>query len=280
MTIDSHQHFWKFDPSRHDWINEDMRAIRRDFMPEDLWPLLKARCIDGSVVVQVDQNEEENQFLLRLAEEYDFIKGVVGWVDFKMYGLEEELQRLSTQRKLKGFRHIVQGEPRGFLNGPSFLRGVKALRGTRFTYDLLVYHYQLEESIKFVRKIGDVKLVVDHLAKPSISTGETESWKKNMQAIASFENVSVKLSGMVTEASWQGWSEKDFEPYLDTMFNLFGVRRLMYGSDWPVCLVAATYDEQAEIINSYISRLSSDERERVLGGNAVDFYGLPKVEKV
>jgi L-fuconolactonase len=272
--IDSHQHFWKYDPRRHSWIDDKMKVIQKDFLPSDLEPLLKKNQLEGCVAVQVDQAEMENTFLLELARQHKFIKGVVGWVDLRAPDLEERLEYFSQFPSLKGFRHIVQGEPKGFLSNPTFIKGVKKLAQFNFTYDLLIYHHQLQEALPFVQQVQEVKIVIDHLAKPSIRTKEKTHWELNMAALATFQNVHCKLSGMVTEANWHSWRQEDFEPYLDEVFECFGADRLMYGSDWPVCLVAANYDEQLSIVRQYVSKLSSVEKQKVFGDNAKRFYNL------
>ena len=272
--IDSHQHFWTYNPARHAWITDDMKVIRRDFLPEDLRPILQKNNIDGSVVVQVDQTEDETLSLLAMANRHDFIKGVVGWIDLVNANLESRLEYFSSLKKLKGFRHIVQAEKPGFLLKPAFIKGVQTLARHQFSYDLLVYHHQLEEALDFVRQVPQTKIVVDHLAKPSIVTQDRKQWEIHMRAMAEFPNVFCKVSGMVTEARWPGWSYQDFIPYLDGVINAFGTDRLLYGSDWPVCLVAATYEEQFSIVQKYITALSAPEKKQVLGGNAERFYNL------
>lgn len=272
--IDSHQHFWKYDSARHAWITDDMKAIRRDFRPPDLKPVLAKHGMEGCVTVQVDQTEEETLDLIALADENEFIKGVVGWVDLRNENLRARLQHFSSFKKLKGFRHIVQGEKPGFLEQPSFARGVRELGGFGFTYDLLVYHHQLAEALKFISQVGDTKIVVDHLAKPAIALGDIDAWRKHMKAMAAHEYVHCKVSGMVTEAKWPGWTYSDFVPYLDVVVEAFGADRLLYGSDWPVCLVAATYDQQFSIIQNYFASFSAVEKEKILGGNAKRFYNL------
>ncbi|HEY9005824.1 MAG TPA: amidohydrolase family protein [Ohtaekwangia sp.] len=272
--IDSHQHFWKYSPVKDAWIADDMRVIQRDFFPEDLAPILAANNIDGCVAVQADQSEAETHFLLELAGQHDFIKGVVGWVDLRADNLTERLAYFSQYKKLKGFRHIVQGEPAGFMLDPKFIKGVKALSSFHYTYDLLLYHYQLEEALQFVEQVPDVKIVVDHIAKPSIRTKEKTKWELNMAALSTFENVYCKVSGMVTEADWKNWKKEDFFPYLDELQETFGVHRLLYGSDWPVCLVAGTYEQQLSIVQSYFSTFSNDENNLVMGENARKFYNL------
>jgi L-fuconolactonase len=272
--IDAHQHFWKYDPARHEWITDEMRTIRRDFQPEDLRPLLEKNNIEGSVVVQVDQTEDETLSLVSLANQYDFVRGVVGWIDLQNANLESRLEYFSRLKKLRGFRHIVQGEPPGFLLQPSFIQGVRKLHAFDFTYDLLVYHNQLAEALRFVSAVPDTKIVIDHLAKPSIVSGELAEWEKHIRQMAAFPNVSCKVSGMVTEARWPGWKASDFTPYMDVVFDAFGTDRLLYGSDWPVCLVAASYDEQLSITVDYLKKFSDREKKRVLGENAKRFYNL------
>jgi L-fuconolactonase len=274
MNIDSHQHFWKYHPVKDAWITDEMRAIQKDFLPDDLLPLLKQHGISGCVAVQADQSETETNFLLSLAEKHDFIKGVVGWIDLKAVDLEQQLEYFSQFPKLKGFRHVVQGEPKGFLSDQKFLEGVKQLKKFDLTYDLLIYHHQLEEALYFANKVPEVNIVVDHIAKPSIKTGEKTHWELYMAALATFQNVYCKISGMVTEADWKKWKQEDFDPYLDEVFEAFGPNRIMYGSDWPVCLLAAKYEDQLSIVLNYLTRLSSAEKKLVLGENAKRFYNL------
>jgi L-fuconolactonase len=274
MIIDSHQHFWKYHPIKDAWITDEMKVLQHDFLPEDLYPLLKKNKIDGCVAVQADQSEDETLFLLELAAQNDFIKGVVGWVDLRRPDLEERLAHFSGFKKLKGFRHIVQSEPKGFLTDRSFIEGVNKLASYNFTYDLLIKHHQLEEALDFLAQVQDVKIVVDHLAKPSIKTGEKTHWELNMAAVASFQNVSCKISGMVTEADWMGWTRHTFTPYLDELFEMFGAKRLMYGSDWPVCLLAASYEQQLDIVQSYLEASSEIEKQMIMGENAAGFYNL------
>ncbi len=274
MVIDSHQHFWKYDPVRDSWITDEMAVIQRDFLPDDLAPELKSNGVDGCVSVQADQSETETEFLLHLADEAPIVQGVVGWVDLRSDDLTDRLQYFKKFPKLKGFRHVVQGEPKGFLSNPKFVNGVNELRKDGFTYDLLIYHHQLPEALEFVAKVPETKIVIDHIAKPAIARGEKTQWELNMAAMATFPNIFCKLSGMVTEASWSNWKRDDFYPYLDEVLEAFGPSRVIYGSDWPVCLVAASYAEQFDIVRSYISQLSEAEQKAILGGNAIAFYGL------
>jgi L-fuconolactonase len=275
MKIDSHQHFWKYNAQNHAWINGDMKVIQKDFMPSDLEPILKTHQFDGCVSVQVDQNDEESAFLLQLADENDFIKGVVGWVDLQSNDVDDKLEEYAEKKKMKGFRHIVQGESdTEFMLRPKFKNGIAALSAYNFTYDILIYHYQLEQAIQFVKFFPEQKLVIDHIAKPDIKSGEYAQWQTNIKKIALHQNVYCKVSGMVTEADWHDWKESDFKIYLDTIVKAFGTDRIMYGSDFPVCLLAATYEQQLSIVNNYFEAFSNVEKKKIMGGNAVKFYNL------
>jgi L-fuconolactonase len=274
MKIDSHVHFWKYQPTRDAWITEEMKIIQRDWLPQDLLPWLQHHHINGAVAVQADQSEEETNFLLALADQFDFIKGVVGWVDLRSAQVESRLSHFTSFKKIKGFRHIVQAEAEGFLLQPDFLRGIRLLRAFDFTYDILVYPKHLKAVREFVHRNPDQHFVIDHLAKPLIKSREMDTWKNDMVQLAAHEKVYCKVSGLVTEADWKNWKGQDFAPYLDVVFDLFGTKRILYGSDWPVCLVAATYQQQQSIVENYISNLSIQEKEDIMGGNAVRFYNL------
>lgn len=274
--IDAHQHFWKFDPVRDSWITEDMSVIRRDFGPADLLPLLESNGMEGSVIVQSDQSEEENAFQLENAEKFDFIKGVVGWVDLRADNLHERLAYYKQFEKLKGFRHVLQGEKdRALMLNPAFKKGIAALKQFGYTYDILIYPNQLGYVPELVSAFPDQPFVIDHIAKPFIRTGEAlEEWKAAMKTVAGYQNVSCKISGMVTEADWKNWKKEDFKPYLDTVVEAFGTQRILYGSDWPVCLVAASYSQMMGIVRNYFSGFSQAEQSAFFGGNATTFYNL------
>ncbi|WP_109697207.1 amidohydrolase family protein [Chitinophaga deserti] len=275
MTIDAHQHFWRFDPVRDAWITEEMNVIRRDFLPADLAPLLKTAGIDGCVAVQADQSEAETQFLLDCALENDFVKAVVGWVDLRSPQVAERLAYWAGQPLVKGFRHIVQGEADDrFLLREDFNKGISALKKHGFTYDILVFPHQLPAVEQFVEMHPEQPFVIDHLAKPYIKKKEIGDWTKQIRRIARWPHVQCKLSGMVTEADMQNWKESDFRPYLDIVLEAFGPGRLMYGSDWPVCLLAADYTRQKGIVDSFIASLSASEKARIMGGNAAAFYNI------
>jgi L-fuconolactonase len=275
MRIDSHQHFWKFDPVRDSWITDEMAVIQKDFLPGDFQSVLKKNKFDGSVVVQSDQSENENEFQLKNGEENDFIKGVVGWVDLRANNIEERLAHCSSFKKMKGFRHVLQGEKdRSLMLKPGFMNGISKLEKFGFTYDILVYPDQLKYIPEFVGAFMNQKFVIDHLAKPPIRDHGISEWKKEMQNVARFENVHCKISGMVTEADWRNWKQDDFIPYLDVVIEAFGPDRIMYGSDWPVCLVAASYEQVVSIVHEYFSSFSETEQELFFGGNATRFYNL------
>lgn len=275
MKIDAHQHFWQFDPVRDAWITEPtMSKIRRDFMPEHLKPILDKNGIGGSVAVQADQSIRETQFLLDLADENAFIKGVVGWINLKSADLGQQLNALSVYPKLKGFRHILQGEKPEFMLQKAFIEGVKWLGKKGYTYDILVFPKHLSAVQQFLKTLHNQPFVIDHIAKPYIKQGLIKQWKRDMERIAQYENVWCKVSGMVTEADWINWQPTDFTPYLDVVFEAFGTNRIMYGSDWPVCLLAANYEKQWAIVENYVSKLSDTEGGKILGQNAQSFYKI------
>jgi len=275
MIIDAHQHFWRYNPERHGWITDDMAAIRRDFLPKELEQIYRHNDIDGCVAVQADQTEGESEYLLAFSRKYDFIRGVVGWVNLRDEKVKDRLDYYSTEEKMKGFRHIVQGESDpNFLMGDDFCRGIGLLKSYKFTYDVLVYHHQLYQVEPFVKKFPDQSFIIDHIAKPSIATHEIKQWSIHMRAIASHENVYCKLSGMVTEADANNWTYDDIAPYIDVVLECFGPSRLVYGSDWPVCLVAASYEEQFGVVQKAIEKLSPNEKKQILGENAIRFYHL------
>lgn len=274
MQIDAHQHFWFYNAERDSWITEEMQRIRRDFLPADLEPVLKQNGMEGCVAVQADQSESETLFLLQLAEAYDFIKGVVGWVDLRAKNLYERLEFFSQFEELKGFRHVVQGEPDDFMMRPEFIRGVRQLAAFDLTYDILIYPTQLKAALHLVRTVPEVPFIIDHIAKPYIKDQKINTWSNYLTEIAKSPNVYCKVSGMVTEADWQTWKPEDFRPYLDVVFEHFGPNRLVFGSDWPVCLVAAEYEEVKSIVEDYVKPWGEDVRQKVFGGNAVKFYNL------
>jgi len=273
-SIDSHQHFWQYDPVQHDWIDDNMSVIRKDFFPADLQPVLQQNNIDGTVAVQADQTKAETDFLLQLQKDNPFIKGVVGWVDLRANNIEEQLAAYKQFDAVKGFRHVLQGEAPEFMLQPDFLNGIAALKQFDFTYDILIFPKHLPAAIKLVQQFPDQKFVIDHLAKPYIKAGLIDEWKQDMHTIAQYPNVYCKVSGMVTEADYKNWTAENFKPYLDVVVQAFGTKRLMYGSDWPVCLVAASYEKMLGIVKEYFSSFTTTEQQDMFGNNAAAFYKL------
>jgi len=274
-TIDAHQHFWQFDPVRDNWINEEMAIIQHDFLPQQLEKILSENGIDGSVIVQSDQSEKENEFQLNNAAQYDFIRGVVGWVDLQAVDIEEKLLYYQQFKKLKGFRHVLQGEPqRDLMLQPAFKNGIGLLNKYGFSYDVLIFPDQLKYAAQLAAAFPDQPFVIDHIAKPKIKDGLIADWKKDIFSLAAHENVVCKISGMVTEADWKNWKAEDFTPYLDVIVAAFGTDRIMYGSDWPVCLVAADYAKTKQIVDDYFSQFSADEQAAFYGKTASAFYKL------
>ena len=275
MTIDAHQHFWKYNEERDSWITDEMSVIQRNFLPEDLRPILAANHIDGSVIVQSDQSKEENVFQLANALQHDFVKGVVGWVDFQAENISDQLDYYQEFKKMKGFRHVLQGEKqRDFMLRPAFMQGISKLENFGYTYDILIYPDQLQHTIAFVKSFPNQRFVLDHIAKPYIKDKKIDDWQSQISELAKNENVWCKVSGMVTEANWSAWKKDDLAPYLNAVVEAFGTQRLMYGSDWPVCLVAASYEQVVGLVRDFFSTFSKTEQEAIFGENAIKFYNL------
>ncbi|MBD1362888.1 amidohydrolase family protein [Mucilaginibacter sp. ZT4R22] len=274
QKIDAHQHFWKFDPLRDAWITDDMAVIQRDFFPAHLAPVLAENAIDGCIAVQADQSEAQNSFLMELAANNSFIKGVVGWVDLQADNLDERLQYYKQHSIIKGFRHVLQAEAGEFMLTEKFTRGISQLHQYGFTYDVLIKHDQLSYAEKLVAAFPQQKFVIDHLAKPAIKAQETAPWAQQIAAIAQHKNVYCKISGFCTEADWDNWQPADIKPYLDVVFDAFGTDRLMFGSDWPVSLLAGGYNKTVECLTAYLASFSPADQEKFWGGNAAAFYNL------
>jgi len=276
MKIDSHHHFWRYRPETHGWIDERMGVLKRDYLPEDLAPLLRAQGFDGCVAVQAAQTLDETRFLLDLSDHHAFIRAVVGWVDLRSPDVERQLADLARHPRFKGVRHIVQSEPDDrFLVREDVLRGLAVLEPFGLAYDILIYARQLPAAIELARRLPRQRFVLDHIAKPEIAAGRVSPWKEQVRELAASPNASCKLSGMVTEAAWKGWTAADFRPYLDVVFEAFGPDRLMIGSDWPVCLLAGDYGTVMGLVEDYMAGRPAAEREKVLGGNAARFYRIP-----
>jgi L-fuconolactonase len=275
MKIDSHQHFWNYNSTQYPWMGESMASLRRDYLPSHLAPLLKAASIDGTVSVQARQVVEESYWLLELADQNPFIKGVVGWVDLRSPKVAEQLEKLARYPKLRGVRHVVHDEPDDrFMMREDFRRGLKELKKYKLPYDLLLFPRHLPIACELLKQFPEQPFVLDHIAKPLIKERKMEPWRTDLRRLAEFTNVHCKVSGMVTEADWAHWKRRDFTPYLDVVFESFGTKRIMIGSDWPVCTLAGTYSGVMQIAANYVQRLSSDERTDVWSENARRFYGL------
>ena len=275
LIIDAHQHFWKYDAQEYAWISDELAPLKRDFLPEELLQLLNKEKISGAISVQARQSEKENEFLLNHAKGNPFIKGVVGWIDLRSEKVEERLSFYRNFPILKGFRHVVQDEKDPeFMLHPAFLQGIEQLIKYGYCYDILVYARQLPQVLAFLNHFPDKPFIIDHLAKPDIKQGGFTSWQADMRKIAAFPKVLIKVSGMITEADWHHWKKEDFYPYLDELVLSFGVERLCYGSDWPVCNLAGNYSLQWDIVKSYFSTFNPSDINKVMGWNTQRFYHL------
>jgi L-fuconolactonase len=273
MNVDAHQHFWRYQPRDYAWIDDRMTALRRDFLPRDLLPHLEQAGVDATIAVQTQHSIAETEWLLQLAGAHPFIAGVVGWVDLQAGDVEAQLAQLGARGPLSGIRHIVQSEPDDrFLLGAAFGRGIAALGQAGLPYDILIYPRHLAAAAEFAGRFPAQTFVLDHLAKPEIRTGAIDAWAADLRRLAAAPNVWCKLSGLVTEADWGAWTPAQIEPYLDVAFECFGAGRLMAGSDWPVCTLAADYSRTMTVVRDYLGRFTSAEREAVLGGNARAVY--------
>ena len=275
MRIDSHQHFWKYDPEQYGWMNDQMAVLRHNHLPVDLDAAQAHLGFDGSVAVQARQSLEENRWLLELSDSNPRIRGVVGWVDLQSDEVNAQLAQFANHSRFVGVRHVVQDEPDdNFMLRAEFVHGISRLEDFGLTYDILIYPRQLPAAISLVKQFPKQAFVLDHIAKPLIKTGVQEPWAHQIRKLAGYPNVYCKISGMVTEADWRSWKPKDFQSYLEVVLEAFGPERLMIGSDWPVCLLSAEYAEVLCIANSLIDRVSLHEAKAMRGTNATQFYGL------
>jgi len=275
MRCDAHQHFWRYTPEEYGWIGPDMGILKKDHLPADLAPLLEAVGIEGTVAVQARQTLDETEWLLQLADNYSLIKGVVGWVDLRSPELRGQLELFCAHPKLRGVRHVVQDEPDDrFMLREDFICGLGMLAEFDLTYDILIFSRHLPVACELVARFPDQRFVLDHIAKPFIKDRKVTPWDGDIRRLAAYPNVFCKVSGMVTEADWHQWQSADFRPYLDVVFAAFGSRRIMFGSDWPVCTLAGTYADVVEIVSDYVQQLSEEEQDDVWGETARRFYGL------
>lgn len=274
MLVDTHVHFWHFDKEQDGWITDEMEVLQNDYLPGTIAPTLKRNGIDACVAVQARQTELETHFLVELSKTHDIIKGVVGWVDLQNKNLEQRLQYFSQYPVIKGWRHIVQAEPDDFLLRKEFQRGIQALQPYGYTYDILIYHRQLKAAVEFASRFPEQKFIIDHCAKPDIRKKEITEWKILMQEMAKHPHMYCKLSGLFTEARWKKWTPTDFYPYLDVVFEAFGPDRLLFGSDWPVILVAGMYVQWKSLLEKYMENYKEEDRQKIFGENAARFYNL------
>ena len=275
MKSDSHHHFWRYSQSEYGWIHDGMRTIRRSFLPLDLEREIAEVGIDGVVSVQARQTLSETEDLLAWAQEHDFIRGVVGWVPLVSGSVREEIERFADRDELKGVRHVLQSEPDNhYMLRDDFNRGVALLEDFGLVYDILIFERHLPQTLQFVDRHPDQVFVLDHAAKPRIKEGLLAPWQSNLTQLAQRPNVYCKVSGMVNEADWGTWSEEQLMPYFDIIFSAFGPKRLMFGSDWPMCLLATPYGRWFRLVEKYVARLSDTEQERFWDGTAVEAYGL------
>lgn len=271
--IDAHQHYWRYDPQEYGWIDESMARIRRDFLPAEAKREMDAAGVGAAIAVQARQTLDETRWLLDLARQSPFLRGVVGWIDLQG-DVDAQLAGFAGDRALVGVRHIVQSEADGFLQRPALLGGVARLEPAGLTYDILVYARQLSGAVAFARRFPRQRFVLDHLGKPDVRGGELTGWGRHLRDLAALPNVCCKLSGLVTEADWRAWTRGQLRPYLDTALDAFGPDRIMIGSDWPVCLVAAPYAEAIGLVRDAIGEYSAAEQQRMLAGTATEFWNL------
>jgi L-fuconolactonase len=272
FILDCHQHFWKYDSVVHNWITDDMSILKQHYLPYQLEKLLLPSNVMGTIAVQAEQSAAETDFLLELAHQHPFIKGVVGWIDLCQPDLTDCLSKYANEKKLKGFRHILQSESPDFMLQKAFIDGLRLIGNAGYTFDLLLYPQHIAAATKLVSQLPHLNFVVDHLAKPHIREGIMAGWQEDIAALAIYPNVYCKLSGLVTEANWKFWKYDDLLPYLDHIVNCFGTSRLMVGSDWPVCLLAASYDDCLDVVRKYIRTFTDAEQLEIVQGNAARFY--------
>ena len=273
-TIDSHIHFWKYDRARYPWIDNNMKILQKDHLPEHVSQTFQRNGIDGCVAVQAESAEVETRFLVELAATHPVIKGVVGWTDLTSSNVARKLEEFAVYSIIKGYRHIVQSEADDFMLRKDFRNGIAALAAYNYTYDILIYPRQLPAAIELVRAFPEQVFILDHCAKPEIKSHQLTGWKEPITELARHPNVFCKLSGLITEASWKSWSPKDFYPYLDVVFDQFSANRLLFGSDWPVMLLSGMYVQWKSLLEKYMQEFIPDDRDAVFGGTAAGVYGF------
>jgi L-fuconolactonase len=272
MAIDSHVHFWKYDKADLPWIDRSMKMLQKDYLPSNIELTLKRNGVDGCIAVQAVTSQLETRFLAELANTHPYIKGVVGWVDFMSADVAKQLDELKQYPSIVGVRHIVQSEPDDFLYNEQFRNGIVLLKEYGYTYDILIFPRQLKAAVDFVRAFPDQTFIVDHCAKPNVRNKEMEEWRKGITDLAMFPNVSCKVSGLITEAEWKNWSPADFYPYLDVVFESFGIQRVMFGSDWPVMLLSGIYVQWKSLLEKYMEKMLPEEKDQFFGLNVMRIY--------
>ena len=275
MRIDAHQHFWHYQPETHGWISDEMRVLRKDFTPEELKTVLADFSFDGSVVVQANETYDENDFLLDIAQKHNYIKGIVGWIDLLDPQAEVKMVAIKSTPAIVGFRTIMQGSPdEKYLGNKLFLDNVKRLATFDYTFDLLVHNNQLDSLIRFTDKLPDNRFMLDHLGKPSIKNKEYKAWKTQIKVLAANPNMYCKLSGMTTEADLKNWTYNDLYPYIEIAAEYFGLDRICFGSDWPVCLAAGSFATTYSVVDQFCAQLKQEEKDKIFGINTKEFYKL------
>lgn len=274
MVLDSHVHFWKYNKAEYSWIDNRMKVLQKDYLPQDIELTLKRNNVDGCIVIQATAKELETRFLAELSNTHPIIKGVVGWTNLLSPDLEKKLTNLKSYSSIKGIRHIVQSEPDDFLYDESFRSGVSMLKAFGFTYDLLIFPRQLKAATDFVKALPDQTIILNHCAKPNIKSKEMTDWKAGISELAMYPNVNCKVSGLLTEASWKEWSPSEFYPYLDLVFQSFGPERVLFGSDWPVMLLSGIYVQWKSLMDKYMQNFLQEDKEKFFGLNAQRVYGV------
>lgn len=270
--IDTHVHFWQYNEQRDTWMDE---GIQRNFLPQNIDPIVKENAVDGLIAVQADQSETETNFLIDLAKSYAKIVGIIGWIDLLSTDLKKHISPYKEKNIVKGWRHIVQAEPKGFLNNPLFIQNVKTLGSYDYIYEILIFHHQLPEVLPFISVLHPTQtLVLNHLAKPNLKTGHNSQWRQYITELATHQNIYCKLSGLVTEAESGKWTKDMIYPYLDIALEAFGTDRVMFGSDWPVMTLNSNYTEWTKLIKEYLQQFTQKEQHQILHQNAVKCYKL------
>lgn len=275
MKLDAHQHFWEYNPQEYPWMKAGSEALKTNYLPKDLKPLLDSIGFDGCISVQARQMTKETDWLLGLAREHDFIKGVVGWVDLCSEEVGNQLESYKNQKMFLGVRHVLEDEPDDdFMLQESFKRGLSLLADYGLTYDLLIKPRHIQNAIKIVEEFPQQPFVVDHIAKPLVKDGILSPWREDIRELANHKDLYCKVSGITTLAAWGAWTAEQFTPYLDVIFDAFGPDRLMIGSDWPPSTLSGEYAKVMGIVIEYCRQFDAATQDKVLGGNCADFYGV------